>query len=92
MSARTATVRTATVGAAEGLHARPAAAFVKAAKALDIPVMITKGDKKPVSAASMLGVLGLGAGQGDEVVLSAEAPGADAALDGLVELLEREDG
>ncbi|MGO1285406.1 MAG: HPr family phosphocarrier protein [Brachybacterium sp.] len=91
MSTRTA-IRTATVGAADGLHARPAAAFVKAAKALGIPVTITKGDKKPVSAASMLGVLGLGAGQGDEVVLSSDAAGADDALDGLVELLESEDG
>lgn len=84
--------RTVTVGAAEGLHARPAAAFVKAAKALDIPVTITTGDKKPVSASSMLGVLGLGAGQGDHVVLSSDAAGADTALDGLVALLESEDG
>ena len=47
------------------------------------------GDE-PVDARSILGVMALGAKFGEEVVLTAEGDGADAALDGLVELLSRD--
>ena len=79
--------REATVAAAEGLHARPAATFVKAAKECGVPVQISKGDKGPVPAGSMLSVLSLGAHCGDTVVLSAEGEGAEEALDTLVAVL-----
>ncbi|MFC2641094.1 MAG: HPr family phosphocarrier protein [Propionibacterium acidifaciens] len=79
--------REAAVAAAEGLHARPAAAFVRAAKECGAPVQISKGDKGPVPATSMLSVLGLGAHCGDTVVLSAEGEGAEEALDRLVAVL-----
>lgn len=81
--------REATVAAPEGLHARPASLFVQAAKACGVPVSISKGDKGPVSATSILSVLGLGAAQGDRVVLEAEGDGAEEALASLVELLEK---
>lgn len=79
--------REAVVAATEGLHARPAATFVQAAKKCGVPVQISKGDKGPVPATSMLSVLGLGAHCGDTVVLSAEGEGAEEALDRLVAVL-----
>lgn len=82
--------REVVVAAAEGLHARPAANFVQAAKNLGTAVTIAKGGKT-VSAASILQVLSLGAHHGDQVTLSAEGEGADEALDTLATLLENPD-
>jgi phosphocarrier protein len=80
--------RRVTVGWAEGLHARPAAVFVRAATSVGVPVTVAKtGGGGPVNAASMLGVLGLGARAGDEIVLACEADGAEAALDRLARLV-----
>jgi len=79
--------RTAIVGSAVGLHARPAALFVQAAAAQDVPVGIAKPGGEPVSARSILSVLSLEAHGGDTVVLSAEGEGADAVLDELAALL-----
>lgn len=79
--------RRVNVGWAEGLHARPASIFVRAATAAGIPVTIAKADGNPVNAASMLAVLGLGAQGGEEIVLASEADGADVALDRLAKLV-----
>jgi phosphocarrier protein len=75
------------VGWAEGLHARPASIFVRAATAAGVPVTIARAGGDPVNAASMLAVLGLGAQGGEEVVLASQADGADAALDRLAKLV-----
>jgi phosphocarrier protein len=53
-------------------------------------VKISKEGGKVVDARSIIGVLALGARNGDTVVLEAEGDGADAALDGLVELLKQD--
>jgi phosphocarrier protein HPr len=79
--------RTVTVASRVGLHARPAALFTQAAAATGVAVTIAKSGGDAVNAASILSVLGLGVGSGEEVVLSADGDGADAALDGLVALL-----
>ncbi|WP_405588824.1 HPr family phosphocarrier protein [Streptomyces sp. NBC_01190] len=79
--------RRVNVGWPEGLHARPASIFVRAAMAAGVPVTIAKADGVPVNAASMLAVLSLGAQSGQEVVLAATADGADAALDRLAKLV-----
>ncbi|GGO91313.1 HPr family phosphocarrier protein [Wenjunlia tyrosinilytica] len=79
--------RRVSVGWAEGLHARPASIFVRAATAAGVPVTIAKADGNPVNAASMLAVLGLGAVGGDEVVLASDADGAQEALDRLAKLV-----
>ncbi|WP_329137372.1 HPr family phosphocarrier protein [Streptomyces sp. NBC_01476] len=79
--------RRVNVGWAEGLHARPASIFVRAAMAAGVPVTIAKADGGPVNAASMLAVLSLGAQGGEEVVLASSAEGADAALDRLAKLV-----
>ena len=79
--------RHVTIGWPEGLHARPASVFVRAATAVGVPVTISKVGGTPVNAASMLALLGLGAEGGDEVVLGSDADGADAALDRLAKLV-----
>jgi phosphocarrier protein len=79
--------RRVNVGWAEGLHARPASIFVRAATASGIPVTIAKADGSPVNAASMLAVLGLGARGGEEVLLASDVDGSDAALDRLAKLV-----
>ncbi|MCC9309244.1 HPr family phosphocarrier protein [Kitasatospora sp. RB6PN24] len=81
--------RRVTIGWPEGLHARPASVFVRAAAAVGVPVTIAKAGGAPVNAASMLGLLALGAEGGEEVVLSCDAPGADAALERLAKLVEQ---
>jgi phosphocarrier protein HPr len=73
-----------------GLHARPAATFVKAVQGAGTPVTIAKGDDAAVDAASILGVLTLGAACGDEVVLRADGDGAEQTLDELVALLSQD--
>ena len=82
--------RTVVVGSKVGLHARPAALFVKAASAQPVTVNIAKPGGDPVPANSILSVLTLDARGGQEVVLSADGEGADAALDALAALLASE--
>ena len=82
--------RTATIASSVGLHARPAALFVEAASNTGLDVEIGRPGEDMVDATSILGVMALGAKHGEEVVLSAEGDGADAALDQLVELLSRD--
>ncbi len=65
-----------------GLHARPAALLVRTSAAFDAEVRVadvTTG-RGPVSARSLNGVATLGAGQGDELVLTATGPQAAEAL------------
>ena len=83
-------VRQATVASRVGLHARPASLFVQAVTATGLPVTIAKGDGDPVDARSILMVMGLAVGNNDEVTLTAEGDGADAALESLVALLSRD--
>ena len=80
--------RTVTVASSVGLHARPASLFSQAAAKVGVPVTLTSAAGKSVNAASILGVLSLGIGHGEVVTLSADADGADAALDELVTVLE----
>lgn len=79
--------RTIRIGSANGLHARPAKLFAQAVKDGGLPVTIAKGSAAPVNAASILGVIALGAEKGDYVTLAAEGDGAEALLDHLAELL-----
>ncbi|MFT4217566.1 MAG: HPr family phosphocarrier protein [Micropruina sp.] len=82
--------REVAIGSSVGLHARPASIFVQAATATGIPVTIAKAGGNPVDARSILGVMALGAKNGEVVTLSADGDGADAALDSLVALLARD--
>lgn len=71
---------TAIVGSTSGLHARPASLFSQAAAKTGAKITIQKGDGAAVNAASILGLLTLGVGFGEEVTLTAEGDNADAAL------------
>ncbi len=79
--------RQVNVASKVGLHARPAALFVKAASQQGLPVFIAKAGASPVPATSLLSVLGLCVGHGENVVISAEGDGAETALDALADIL-----
>jgi phosphocarrier protein len=79
--------RRVTVGWPEGLHARPAAVFVRAVTSSGVPVTVARPGGEPVNAASMLSVLGLGVEGGQEIVLASGAEDAEAALDRLAKLV-----
>jgi phosphotransferase system HPr (HPr) family protein len=74
-----------------GLHARPAATFVKAAAgfASDVRVTnLTRNPDKTGSAKSVLGVLGLAVVQGHTIRIVAEGEDADQAVRTLVEMVQ----
>ncbi|MCH4160831.1 MAG: HPr family phosphocarrier protein [Bifidobacterium sp.] len=78
--------KTVTVGAASGLHARPAARFSQAVANSGIDVDITfQGET--VDAASVLELMTLGVGNGDEVTLSTANDTDASTLDELVAML-----
>ena len=79
--------RTVTIASSVGLHARPASLFSQAAGKTGAKVTLTSAAGKSVNAASILGVLSLGIGHGEEVVVATEGDNAEAALDELVALL-----
>jgi phosphocarrier protein HPr len=79
--------RRVTVASQVGLHARPAALFVRAAGRAGVAVTIAKAGSSPIDARSLLAVMSLDVRRGDEVILVAEGNGADAALDELATLL-----
>ncbi len=70
-----------------GLHARPATFFIQKANAYHASIWIEKDDRK-VSAKSLLGVLSLGIAKGMTVTLIADGQDEDAAIAGLVELID----
>ncbi len=84
--------RRATIASKVGLHARPAAIFVKAASEQPASVTIVKvgSDADPVDASSILGIMTLGAEFGDEVLLTSEGDGAEESLDALAALLAKD--
>jgi phosphotransferase system HPr (HPr) family protein len=73
-----------------GLHARPAATFVRAAAAFASDVTITNLSRdraRSASAKSVLGVMGLAVARGHRLRLVVEGPDAEAALMHLTELV-----
>lgn len=81
--------RTATIGAAVGLHARPAALFTAAVGKYDYDIVLEL-DGQEADAASILEVMTLGAKHGDTVTLSCADDAAAGALDELAAMLERD--
>lgn len=77
-----------------GLHARPAAQFVKTAMRFesDITVANITKDEKPEDAKSILSLLTLGVNQGDEIKITADGNDATLALAALKELVENNFG
>lgn len=78
--------RTVSVVHRQGLHARPAALFVQAAKRFASEVVVKKG-RKIVDGKSIMGLLTLAAKQGSRISITANGPDASAALERLVALV-----
>ncbi len=72
--------RTATVAAAVGLHARPAAQFVRAVTQTGLPVTVSKPGHSAVDARSLLAVMTADFAHGCEVVLSVTDPDLDPMI------------
>lgn len=81
---------TVTIQRGAGLHARPAAEFVKLANRFPATTTI-RSNGRNANAKSILGVLSLGANKGAEVELEVEGEGADAALMALRDFLATDD-
>jgi len=73
----------------QGFHMRPMAAFVEAANRFPCRVTVLRSGKDPVNGKSMLGLLGLNAPEGTELVIEVTGPRADEALQALVVVLQR---
>ncbi len=74
-----------------GLHARPASLFVKEAGKYDSAIKVIKNGKE-YDSKSILGILSMGAVEGDRITISAEGPDEKEAVEGLVRLLESKFG
>jgi len=74
-----------------GLHARPAAEIVKLAAKFKSDITIVKDDLD-VNGKSIMGVMMLAAEHGSTILLRAEGPDADAALEALSTLVSNKFG
>jgi phosphocarrier protein len=74
-----------------GLHARASAKFVNMASGLDAKIDVEKDGHK-VCGTSIMGLMMLGAGKGDSIVIHVEGPYSEGALAKLVELVEERFG
>ena len=70
-----------------GLHARPASLFVKEAAKYKCEINLMKGEQK-YNAKSIMGLLSMGAAQGDVLVIEAEGEDEKEAVDALVEIVK----
>lgn len=73
-----------------GLHARPAALFVKEAKGYGSDIVVIK-DGREANAKSSLKLMTLGARHGDRLLIRAEGDDEEEAVDALVAILSREE-
>jgi len=72
-----------------GLHARPAAQFVKMAEGFDSDIWVSK-DGVRVNGKSILSLLTLAAEEGSVVLLEADGPDEAEALEALRNILQEE--
>jgi phosphocarrier protein len=70
-----------------GLHARPAAMFVKLANTFDADIWVEKDDEQ-VNGKSIMGLMMLAADHGAAIVVSVEGSDEEAALNGIASLIE----
>ena len=77
-----------------GLHARPAMAFVDVANAFQSKITVVNpgGDPPEVDGKSIMGMIMLGAAKGTLLKISADGSDAEAAVKKLVELFESKFG
>ncbi len=72
-----------------GIHARPAAQFVKTANRFESEIRVEKDDDE-VDGKSILGLMMLAAGHGSVIAISAEGDDADNAVKALGDLISRD--
>lgn len=75
-----------------GIHARPAALFVKTASRFNSDIYVEKDETARVSGKSIMGLMTLQASRGTMLTIVAEGDDAEEALDALVELVESKFG
>ena len=71
-----------------GIHARPAAQFVKTASDFECEIRVEK-DGEEVDGKSIMGLMMLAAGHGSVITVTAEGEDADGALDAIEQLVAR---
>ena len=71
-----------------GIHARPAAQFVKTASRYSCDIQVEKDDEQ-ADGKSIMGLMMLAAGNGSVLIVTAEGDDADEALDAIGSLVER---
>ncbi len=71
-----------------GIHARPAAQFVKTASQFSSEIRVEK-DGEEVDGKSIMGLMMLAAGHGSVITVAAEGDDAEQALEALGGLVER---
>jgi phosphotransferase system HPr (HPr) family protein len=81
--------RETTVGPEEGIHGRPAAQFIKAAKRFSSQIVVIKDDRE-VNAKSVMKMTGL-AKKGEKIIIRAEGEDAEEAVDTLAELISKDE-
>lgn len=74
-----------------GLHARPAADFVKTASKFQSEITLIK-EEKEINAKSIIGVMSLAAGKGTVLTIRAEGPDEAEAIEALSELINSKFG
>jgi phosphocarrier protein HPr len=70
-----------------GIHARPAALFVKLANRFTCNILVTKGGEQ-VNGKSIMGLMMLAAGPGSKLVIECEGEDGQQALDELEALIK----
>jgi phosphocarrier protein HPr len=70
-----------------GLHARPAASFVKLARTFDAEILLEKNGER-VDGKSIMGVMMLAVSRGETVYLEADGPDGKRACEQLKSFLE----
>lgn len=79
--------RTVTVSNRQGLHARPAAEFVKLASTFESEIFVEK-DELEVNGKSIMGVMMLAAEPGTTLAIRADGEDSEEAVEALVALVE----
>lgn len=69
-----------------GMHARPAAQFVKRASKYKCDIWVEKDDE-PVNGKSIMGLMMLAAGRGEIIKVTTDGSDAEAAMQDLEELI-----
>lgn len=82
--------KTVTVKRRAGLQARPAALFVQEANKFNSDIFIEK-DSKNVNAKSIMGIMSIAVGAEKEIVIKADGPDEEEAMNALVTFVEKKE-